>query len=541
MVCCSVLTGSRPWWVLGVFIGVVSAPLSAQDYGPPDGYYDGVEGLTGNALRVELQDIISTSVLSVSYSQMDEAFAVLDRDPENENNIILLYSGDSTPHSGFPNVWNREHVWPRSFGAGSGPAFSDAHHLFPADADTNSDRLNYAFDDLQSAASLRDAPESKVNDAERLVEPRDEDKGRIARALLYMETRYDETNPTDDFTLSDIPLSSAERMGKLTTLLRWNRLFPPDDYERRRNDLIHDGFRAGNNAIIQGNRNPYIDYPELADVIFYEDEMTWNAWRFLHYSLADLRSGVSMDTFDEDGDGLNNLAEYFLQGDPTVADKSVLPSVDRVSEELRYVNFRKATGASISLVDAILEVSSTPLEENSWTEIPFTDRDLLQSSEGNYNAASFPHTATYKRTPFFRFRIIRQTTPEDTFESIIDPAKVLTSGPAHLFTYTLESKAAPGWRVSDWIGHIFTEEAPWFYNEDHRWIFSTSDSEEKIWLYDPSLGWLYTSFQAYPALYVMNTLNWYIFSGILQTGERQFLDLSTNATLSENDLIQDNP
>ena len=173
-------------WLVGF---IPSAGLFGQEFGPPEGYYDPAEGLVGDALKTSLHDIIDGHIVA-SYGNIALAFQEYDKDPANENNILLLYSGASVSkfHQNYTN-WNREHSWPQSFGADNGPANSDAHHLFPANPQTNSDRLNYAFDELESSRPLVNAPDSKVSPGLRLVEPRDEDKGRIARAMLYMETR----------------------------------------------------------------------------------------------------------------------------------------------------------------------------------------------------------------------------------------------------------------------------------------------------------------------------------------------------------------
>jgi endonuclease I len=79
-------------------------------------------------------------------------------------------------------------------------------------------------------------------------------RGDVARILFYMAIRY------DGLTLKDV-LGDAENtaMGKLSTLLRWNAEDGVDDFERQRNNRIYS---------YQGNRNPFIDFPKLADAIW---------------------------------------------------------------------------------------------------------------------------------------------------------------------------------------------------------------------------------------------------------------------------------
>jgi endonuclease I len=114
------------------------------------------------------------------------------------------------------------------------------HNLKPAEPDENAYRSNHYFDSLVS------------NDT---YEPNDNVKGDIARIILYMATMY------PDLTLNDDPTtnSSFKTMGTLSVLLEWHELDPVDDFERNRNDVIFS---------YQGNRNPFIDYPEFVELIW---------------------------------------------------------------------------------------------------------------------------------------------------------------------------------------------------------------------------------------------------------------------------------
>ena len=116
-------------------IGIILAAGLGQ-YEPPAGYYDTATG-TGAALEGQLHDIIDNHIVR-SYDAARYAFALLDQDPNNPDNIILIYdqrSVDSTWDQGL--TFNREHVWPRSrqvIGDGSsdtGPDNSDMHNLRP--------------------------------------------------------------------------------------------------------------------------------------------------------------------------------------------------------------------------------------------------------------------------------------------------------------------------------------------------------------------------------------------------------------------------
>lgn len=196
----------------------------------------------------------------------------LDTDPENEENLILLYTGRSQnkrfQDSGnkvnyqeaygitIDDSWNREHVWPKSHGfpAREDTAFTDVHHLFPADRTVNTLRGTRDFD--WSCTPVEEA-EGCFYDFDSW-EPRDEVKGDVARMLFYMAIRYE--GPKYDLELVDKSDTNGPVLGKLNTLLLWNLLDPPSDKERERNDKIE--------KLYQGNRNPFIDHPEYADILW---------------------------------------------------------------------------------------------------------------------------------------------------------------------------------------------------------------------------------------------------------------------------------
>ena len=208
-----------------------------------EAYYLSAQGLTGNALFLELRDIINAGFVGISYGDARYILDETDRDPNNPNNVILVYLGTSVSGTWDDGItWNREHVWPQSLlgvsvenstiGVGS-----DLQNLKPANPSVNSSRGNKYYDNATTSVSY---------------EPRDEVKGDLARILLYMWTMYDylelvDTNP------------STYEMALLTVLLSWHETDPVDDFERNRNEVIYS---------YQNNRNPYIDYPEFVELIW---------------------------------------------------------------------------------------------------------------------------------------------------------------------------------------------------------------------------------------------------------------------------------
>jgi len=225
----------------------------------PPGYYDGAAGLTGNALKSALNNIIDGHS-ELSYDDVKEALKETDEDPDNTNNVICLYSGWSYAKTEFGNgseQWNREHVWSKSHGdfGDVAPAGTDLHHLRPADASVNSAKNNRDFAD-GITQYIDGSGTTDCYYTTSIWEPRDEVKGDVARMIFYMAVRYDGGNGEIDLEMVDNTNSSGPTLGKMSTLLAWNHQDPPDDFERNRNDIIYSDW--------QHNRNPFVDYPDFA-------------------------------------------------------------------------------------------------------------------------------------------------------------------------------------------------------------------------------------------------------------------------------------
>lgn len=247
-------------------------------------FYPGVEGLTGDALKRGLHLAIRNHK-RFTYQDLWKILPVLDKDPDQEGNIVLLYTQRSQPvpfrdrgtrykyeDAGYTLIdsWNREHVWPKSHGFPNpaDTAYTDLHHIRPTDRSVNSAKNTRSFHygekvyfDNGGSVETR----NKLGSDSWSWEPPDEVKGDIARMLFYMAVRYE--GPDYDLELVDsiMPRQTKEPIfGKLSALLEWHALDPVDDMERLRNELIFTKY--------QGNRNPFVDYPDWAFLIWAMDE-----------------------------------------------------------------------------------------------------------------------------------------------------------------------------------------------------------------------------------------------------------------------------
>ncbi len=145
---------------------------------------------------------------------------------------------------------NAEHVWPQSFFNKRSPMRSDLHNLMPTFMHPNSLRGHLPFGKVSGSVEYSNNAGAKLGGG--VFEPPDGSKGRVARALLYFFARYQGQGIfSGDF-------GPGFWNSKLELLLEWNRNFPPSNQERGRNALVER---------FQGNRNPFIDDPSLADRI----------------------------------------------------------------------------------------------------------------------------------------------------------------------------------------------------------------------------------------------------------------------------------
>ncbi|MCD8481523.1 MAG: endonuclease [Verrucomicrobia bacterium] len=507
---------------------------------PPANYYASAQGLAGTQLDSSLNTIIRGHTV-ISYANLPLVFRVTDVDPENPNNLILLYSGQSMPASMLgaagPSVWNREHVWPRSWGVGdNGADYSDAHHIYPCNAQVNSTRSNLNFDwtDPTDVRTIAMAPGSTFNS--RSFEPRDEDKGRSARAILYMATRYDGTeNNTVNLRVGNRPNQSQFTFGWLEALLAWNRMFPPDDYELRRNHQLFDGVVVDGRFFRQGNRNPFADFPELADAIYLNNTaVTFGNWRWRHFTIQQLwNAEISGDLADPDGDGIPNLIELAINGDPFVPTE-VQPMTWTVGEDggilISHPFLRQAELSGLSYS---VEVSSDPWIEDSWTTLEIADavEDIeVLTDFVAVSSISLPAGSVISGE-HLRLRVDRAFPITQEGVAVWDPTLAAANG--SIFAYDLLDTS--GWRFADWFGWSWDKEFPWVYSVEHSWNWVVADSPLSVWQWDPVLGWYWFTRDSYPVLYRHDSSAWYWFDTTTATPERSFFSFTSASFVLESE------
>lgn len=224
-------------------------------------YYLSANLLIGNPLKLSLRSIVNETKSLLTYGEVRYQLETVDRDLDNDSKLLGMYNGtllNAVWDAG--QTWDREHVWPnsrlgvpRTTNTQRGIA-SDLHNLRAATGSINSSKSDRFFSTGSGIASIT---------SDGGFYPGDDYRGDVARILFYMAIAYDYLVLTDDLSmLLDESFHYTEqgaRMGQLTLLLSWHKEDPVSAFEIARNQRIF---------IAQGNRNPFIDRPEFAHLIW---------------------------------------------------------------------------------------------------------------------------------------------------------------------------------------------------------------------------------------------------------------------------------
>ena len=268
-----------------------------------DSYYDlskyDLNGLKGAKLQYELHRLcLDTHKTLIAYAQF---YAYTDVNSDRNHTVDQIsesvqlneyfYTGKQVKYGGKGSGYEREHVWPCASsnglwshdksspnyvdGAGYAGGGSDLYHIRPCSHDPNNARGSSRFkefseEELNSGnlyAIGDGGPYTLICDAtsySKFSEPADEFKGDIARLLMYVYIHYTTMGNYNwdklcgPLKLSDVIYGATEKE-TYETMVRWNELDPVSETEKLRNDTVQG---------IQGNRNPFVDYPHLMKKCF---------------------------------------------------------------------------------------------------------------------------------------------------------------------------------------------------------------------------------------------------------------------------------
>ena len=238
----------------------------------PAGYYDDAVGKSGEDLQKSLSTILNDAT-DVGYNGLWNLYKTTDR--RSDGKVWDMYSDITNYTFGTDqcgsygsegDCYNREHSVPKSWFSERSPMKSDVWHVYPTDGKVNGMRSNYPFGEVASDAPGSENGFSKWGKCKTpgyshtVFEPNDEYKGDFARTYFYFATRYKGV-ATSGYG-AEVFSSAYPYITKwqLDMLLRWHEQDPVSQKELDRNEAVYESR--------QGNRNPFIDYPELVDLIF---------------------------------------------------------------------------------------------------------------------------------------------------------------------------------------------------------------------------------------------------------------------------------
>src|SRR5690554_2379947 len=259
--------------ILIIILLFLSLSLSAQ---VPDGYYSSTNGKHGASLKTTLYHIIKEPEV-VPYAQLWEVFEQTDNRGDNKvwdmysdlpGKEVVYYHDFRTDRCGSyrneGDCYNREHTLPRSWFQQNRLLESDLFHLYPTDGFVNNRRGNLPFGEVgitlwESSNGSKVGQNTFGSYTQTVFEPIDEYKGDFARTCFYLVTAYEE----DAVDWESDQLGGTRYPGftdwSLEMLLKWHREDPVSIKEVRRNEEVYK---------IQGNRNPFIDYPHLVEHVW---------------------------------------------------------------------------------------------------------------------------------------------------------------------------------------------------------------------------------------------------------------------------------
>lgn len=238
----------------------------------PSGYYYYARGKKKAELKTILHQI-SAPITELDYGSGPgftwQGFYKTDQNADGT--VKDMYSDSVRSFSGYSSVKGMaiEHSFPKSWwGAYENMAYKDLFHLYPADAYTNGIKNNLPLGEVTGTPML-DNGKSKIGKngfgtayTDNSFEPADEYKGDFARSYLYISTIYENLAPLWNSPMLTNTVYPVWKPWAIDLLLKWSRQDPVSSKELDRNDSIYT---------IQGNRNPFIDFPDMAEYIWGND------------------------------------------------------------------------------------------------------------------------------------------------------------------------------------------------------------------------------------------------------------------------------
>ena len=237
----------------------------------PPGYYDQLDGKSGQALKDAVHNLVKQHT-TLSYGSLWLYFADTDCRPEDHKKVWDMYS-DKTYYfrggtSGVSGM-HKEHSLPKSWWGGydetQGYAgYTDINHLYPANGDANMAKSNYPLGEVSTTTfnngvtKVGHPKTGQGGGCSWVFEPDDRYKGDFARTYFYMACAYQDYNWRYTYMMTNNSWKTLNEWS-IDLLCRWARNDAVSDKEVDRNDAVQRS---------QNNRNPFIDIPMLFEYIW---------------------------------------------------------------------------------------------------------------------------------------------------------------------------------------------------------------------------------------------------------------------------------
>lgn len=391
-------------------------------------YYETINGKSGEDIRSALNSKIRPHT-TISYDNLRYIYQYSDTYDAKGTVIEDIYSYcDPAYTTDFCENnstcgYNREHSVPKSWFNEATPLYSDAFHLYPTNCYVNSNRGNYAYGECadgekcttngvqakgrRGLSTFVSEDGTNYSSVGTVFEPDDEYKGDLARTYFYMVTCY----MTQKFNYADGGVKMFEYTNgtayftqySIDLLMKWHRQDPVSKKELIRNEVIYGNATYNKSDYKQGNRNPFIDYPQLAEYL-------WGNKQGQSVDLATLVSAYSGDTIP-----------------PTPPTPTVKYGVTwSINGEEAQVDSIKENNKVTSLPDEPTSCSTESTEFMGWTTAP------ISGSQDDAPAV------LYKAA-----KDIPAITADITLYAVF--AKQTTSANAAPATYTYDASHSEGW------------------------------------------------------------------------------------------------
>ncbi len=488
----------RTHHVLSTLVLFTLAVATAFAQGPNNSgtYYQNADGKKGAALKTALCGIIYSHT-ELSYNALWTAYYTTDKRADgkvwdmysNITNYTLGDDQDKGNHSAEGDCYNREHSFPKNwFGGSVSPMYTDLFHLYPTDAFVNGMRSNYPFGETNGESDMSANGFSKLGSCTypgytgTVFEPNNEYKGDFARTYFYMVTCYE--NQIENWTVGQQHTLDGNKYPglqawQLGMLMKWAQNDPVSEKEINRNNAVKQ---------IQGNRNPFIDYPGLERFVW--GDLKDVAFSYDNYSTTG--EGGGGDTPDPDPidpsttitvDQALTVINGLVAGASTEVDytvKGYVVSTPQYNSQNKNLTFVVADSKTATVGLTVFRANKfNDADIESATLVKQGDEVVLKGKLQNY-------VNNDKATPEIMYPVI--LTINDETEVVADDIEQITVAKALEIAGALDNKAST---TKEYRVHGFITDDPkidkrqdeTFYGNANFHMADTQDGEQVLYGY----------------------------------------------------------